>query len=360
MKHRIIPILGLLLLTLTVSAQKLVVDAPVIDCGKTAYKVPITATFELRNAGSKRLFIERVEPDCGCTKVSISKSELGAGEKCTIKLSYDASVLGHFEKSAMVTYRGRQADAPSYVPVSLRMKGVVLTELKDYSGIYPYAFGDLLADKNELEFDDVSKGEHPELVINVLNNGDAVMTPNIQHLPSYLSATATPLQLMPGRSGKVVVRLMSENIHDFGLTQTTVHLASQLGEKVIKETEMPVSIVLLPDLAKFDGKSRQLAPRMELSDSVIVLGMVNGKKRKKAELVITNHGRIDLDISSLQMFTAGIQLTLDKRCLMPGEQTKLKVTASLEQLKKARSKPRILMITNDPDHCKVVIPIIIK
>ena len=57
------------------------------------------------------------------------------------------------------------------------------------------------------------------------------------------------------------------------------------------------------------------------------------------------------------MFTEGLQISLGKSTLQPGESTKLKITARREELLKARTKPRILMITNDPDKSKVVITI---
>jgi hypothetical protein len=46
--------------------------------------------------------------------------------------------------------------------------------------------------------------------------------------------------------------------------------------------------------------------------------------------------------------------------LEPGESTKLKITANKDQLKKVRTKPRVLMITNDPDNAKVVLELNIK
>ena len=50
-------------------------------------------------------------------------------------------------------------------------------------------------------------------------------------------------------------------------------------------------------------------------------------------------------------------MKLAKRELQAGEQTKMKVTVSPEQLQRARTKPRVLMITNDPKHAKLVIKI---
>ncbi len=335
-------------------AQKLFIQQQTIECGKTGYMVPATATFELKNKGLKKLVIREVHPDCGCTRVQLSKKELGAGDKATLKLTYDARQLGHYVKQAVIYTNASEQ------PVYLRMKGIVLAELKDYSGTYPFAMGELLADKNVLEFDNVNRGDQPQQEINILNNSERTMTPNVQHLPSYLSAVVTPEKLLPGRAGKVVVTLNSEQIHDFGLTQTSVFLASNLGEKVSSDNELPVSTVLLPDLKNYEGSLRQFAARMELSDTLIVLGKVAGKIQKKATITLTNRGRQPLKISSLQMFTAGMKLTLDKRELQPGEQAKLKVVANRDVLLKARSKPRVLMITNDPDHAKVVITIQVK
>jgi hypothetical protein len=316
--------------------------------------VPATATFELENKGSKKLIIREVHPDCGCTRAQLSRKELGAGQQATLKLTYDARQLGHYVKQvALYTNASEQ-------PVYLRMKGVVLTEVKDYSGTYPFAMGELLADKNVLEFDDVNKGDHPVQEIHILNNGEQMMTPNVQHLPSYLSAVVTPEKLAPGHAGKVTVTLNSEHISDFGLTQSSVYLASNLGDKISPDNELPISVVLLPDLKNYEGSLKQFAAQMHLSDSVLTLGRVKGKMQKSGTIIITNNGRTPLKISSMQMFTPGLQLTLGKSELRSGEQTKLKVTADRDRLLKARSKPRVLMITNDPDHSKVVITIQVK
>lgn len=74
--------------------------------------------------------------------------------------------------------------------------------------------------------------------------------------------------------------------------------------------------------------------------------------------MIRNDGKSELKIKSLQMFTVGLQVSLNKQTLQPGESAKLKVTAEKKLLKTARSKPRVLMITNDPDQPKTTIKIV--
>ena len=97
---------------------------------------------------------------------------------------------------------------------------------------------------------------------------------------------------------------------------------------------------------------------MNLSTTELNLGAFNGKKKLKGEIIIRNDGKNTLKIKNLQMFTVGLQVPLNKQNLKPGETAKLKITAGQRQLKNARSKPRVLMITNDPNLPKVTIKII--
>jgi len=220
-------------LILEVSAQKLTIENATVNCGRTGFEQPITATFELRNKGMKRLVIESVKPDCGCTAVEFPK-EVGAGDKFTIKMTYDARQLGHFHKMAAIKSNGSKA------PVYLTMTGVVLPEVLDYTGDYPFSMGDLLLDKAELEYDDVNKGDTPIQEIHIMNNGTTKMTPNVMHLPPYLSAIVKPETVAPGRSATITVMLNSEKLRDYGLTQTNVHIAKQLGEKVSARVQVTI------------------------------------------------------------------------------------------------------------------------
>ena len=135
MKH--LYIFLLLFLPSVASAQKLAVAKPVLECGRTGFKQPVTATFELKNKGHRRLYIESVKPDCGCTDVEFPK-EVGAGDKFTIKMTYDARQLGRFHKMAAIKSNASQQ------PVYLTMKGIVVAELEDYTGNYAYKMEDLL------------------------------------------------------------------------------------------------------------------------------------------------------------------------------------------------------------------------
>ena len=145
-------------------------------------------------------------------------------------------------------------------------------------------------------------------------------------------------------------------MHDYGLTQTAVYLAGNPGDKVSPDHEISVSAVLLPAFREMTPEQQQYAPRLQLSKEQVDIRF-DGKAKKKDVIELTNTGRSELNITSIQMFTGGLQVSLGKRRLQPGETTKLKIVALREDLEKARIRPRILMITNDPDHPKVTINI---
>ena len=345
---RILIIPMLLLAMQPACAQKLIIEKTTIDVGRTGYQQPITAVFEFRVKGSKKVKITDVRPDCSCTKVEYPKTE--QGDKFQIRMTYDARQLGHFDKQAAVV--SNATSKPFYI----RMKGIVLREYQDLSKNYPITMGDMLLDHSDLEFDDINRGDQQVQVIQIYNGSTKVAQPNLMHLPPYLSATMVPERLGPGRTGTLTVTLNSNLLHDYGLTQSAVYLAENPGDTVSADHEIAVSAVLLPSFLGMTAAQKQYAPKMALSKTVVDINF-NGKSKKKDVIVITNKGRTDLDISSLQLFTGGLRVSLGKSKLKPGEKTELKITAIREDLKKVRTRPRILMITNDPDHSKVTITI---
>jgi archaellum component FlaF (FlaF/FlaG flagellin family) len=350
---RLITIPLMALAMLPASAQRIVATNTTIDCGRVGFEQPVTATYELRNKGKRRLVIESVRTDCGCTAVDFPK-EVAAGDNFTIKMTYDARQLGHFHKMAAI--KSNASEQPLY----LTMKGVVLAEVLDYAGNYPLSMGTMLLDKTELEFDDVNKGDEVIQEIHVYNNGTDVMQPNLMHLPPYLTAQVVPETISPGHGATITVTLHSEKLRDYGLTQTNVYLGKHLGDKVNADIEVPVSAILLPDLSAFANVNKDQAPQLQISTTDIDFTSFDNKSKKTVDVTLQNTGQSALVISSLQMFTSGLKVTLGSREINPGQSTTLKITGIAADLKNVRKRPRILMITNDPDHSKVVINIKLK
>lgn len=353
-KKTILPALLSLALCPVAFGQRVVVESDTVDVGRTGYRVPVTATFELKNNGSRHLSVKEVALGCGCTSAEYPRHSIASGETFKVSLTYDARQLGHFAKQAAV-YVSHQKE-----PLWLTMRGVVMREWVDYAKTYHHHFGQLMTDADNIEFDDVNRGDRPQQVIHLFNNSERPMQPRLLHLPSYLNAEYNPSLLPAGASGTITLTLDTDHLHDLGLTQTTVYMAQQLGERVSQETEIPVSVVLLPDMAASADVDPAKAPRLHLSADSVKLGLINGKIRKTTTITVSNTGQSVLDISSLQLFTRGVSITLNKRQLQPQETAKMKLSIDRNVLLSARSQPRVLMITNDPKRPKVVIKIIVN
>ncbi len=335
------------------TAQRISAKNEIIDCGNVLYESPVTVKFELTNKGNE-LNIDQVRVSCGCTTVDYPHHTINRGDAFTVSATYDARQLGHFEKEVAIFSNS------SKTPFYLKMRGVVVEEANDFNGQFQHTVGGLLVDRNDIEFDDVNRGDFPVQLIHIKNNTGETVSPVVMHLPSYLTATVSPTHIAPGKTGVASLKLNSRKLHDFGLTQTSVFLGKYPGEKVSTDKEISVSAVLLPDFDNMSETQLANAPEITLSAKELDLGEFGDKPTMSGTIIINNTGKSTLDIRSMQMFTSGMSIKLNKSKLKPGEQAKMKITVNKKQLRSARSMPRVLMITNDPKQPKVIIKVKVK
>lgn len=336
------------------SAQSISTPNDTINCGQVVFKHPVKAEFKMKNDGNQPLIIKDVRTSCGCTTVYYPQTAVAAGDTFTVSAIYDAKQMGHFLKQI-----GIWSNA-SAEPRLLTIRGVVVEKIRNFKGEYPFTIGDLMADKNDIEFDNVNRGDMPIEKIHLYNSSNDVVEPQLMHLPPYIRGDIRPAKIAPNHIGTITLQVDSKQLKNLGLTQTSIFLGMFPGDKVSLDKEISMSIILMPDFEKLSDEQRANAPRLQLSKGTIDIGSFNGKSKKKDEIIITNIGKSTLTIRSIQMLTVGMEISLNKQNIEPGESAKLRVTAIEKLIKKARSKPRILLITNDPNDSKLIIPLNIE
>jgi hypothetical protein len=260
-------------------------------------------------------------------------------------------MLGSFQKEIEVY------TTASPQPTYLTLQGRVVTEVTDYSDHFPIDMGNVRLSTNVVEFDDVNRGEHPEVILQVVNNSRDSYKPELMHLPSYLSARYVPERLAGGRVGRIHLTLNSERLKSYGLTETTVYLARKLGDRVGSENEISVSAVLLPSFAKLSASEMAAAPRIHLSADSLDFRNMGSKQKVTKTILVQNTGLSDLKVSNVQVYGRSLSLSLSDRTIQPSKTAKLKVTLHRELIDKMKQRPRILLITNDPTHPKTVIDV---
>lgn len=308
------------------------------NLGDIGWEMPSSAFFELTNKGDKPLHILSVRTDCGCTAVEWPREAIEPGKVARIRVSYDAKLLGSFEKLVAIT-----TDADPR-PTYLHLKGRVKKDLTFNSNDYEIHIGDFHLSTDNIEFDDVKKGTTPKFTVNVMNGSSHALHPALMHMPDYLTAVSSPEFIPSGKTGEITFILNSNLVKDYGLTQTTIYLSRFLGDKVSEDNALNVAVTLLPAQRTTTGRYAY-APRMELSDTTLTFPEFGKKKKLSKTIRIKNTGNAPLDVNRLQVYNPGIGVSLNKSVIQPGEQAKLKIT--LHNTGRKRGKRAVLLITND-------------
>lgn len=333
---------------LSVQAQKISFEKNTVNAGSTLWKKPVTAVFKFTNKDEEPLFVREVDAGCGCLTPKWSASAIQKGEDGEISVTYDAQLLGHFDRYIDVyTNAGEK-------PVRIRMKALVSNgEKKTLEELYPYSIDDILLSTNNVEFPEVNAGDSAKVEIEILNNSQEVYTPTLMHLPTYITASYQPEMIARGRRGKIELTLHSEELKDLGLNQTSIYLARFSGDKVGTNNEIAVSAVLLPDLHFAEEFTKK--PNFQISTTNLNMGKLGKKTKLIGQVKLSNKGNGVLKLNKIQAFNQAITVALGKTSLQPAEETVMKVTVDARFLGMSKAQPRVLIITNDPKHPKEVV-----
>ena len=322
------------------------------EFGTLLWHAPGKATFKIFNDSKEPLTIKDVHPDCGCTLVDWTKKPIQPGEYGFISATFDAELLGHFEKQVAVYTNLKEK------PFYLTLSGSVAQTLNSGKTDLPYHVGDLYLETDNVEFDDVYRGDNPVKEVRVYNSGRQSITPQLMHLPKYLKVVSEPEVIRPGRSGRLYLTLNSELLRNYGLTQTSVYVSRFAGDRVSRDNELNISATLLPE-QEYTDEQLSTAPSAVIDSTTIHFNFNGSTKRQKREVKLTNAGQSPLVVTALQVYNPGLSVSIGKRTLKPGQSDKLKISTSPTN-QGFKGRRRVLLITNDPVNPKIIIDIIIK
>ncbi len=351
MKRILATIFSLFAITFLLMAQpRLSSNKNTFNFGQIEWKQPVTAEYIITNTGNQPLVISNITTSCACTDAEWTKTPIAPDGKGVVRVTFDAKALGRFERSV-----GIYSNSEPHL-VYLTLEGEVVQKITDFTRTHPYEIGNLRTDITEFDFPDVHRGDKPTITFSVVNQSDRPYEPILMHLPRYLTMEKTPNVLQKGEKGVVKLTLDTNELLDLGLTQASVYLSRFIGDKVGEENEIPMSVVLLPDLNHLSEIDLVNAPAIHVSETDIDFGDRLAKKNKVSQdVVITNTGTTPLEIRKLQVFNTALNVRLKQSVINPGASAKLRVTIHKNNPGQKKKQMRILMITNDPNQPKVVI-----
>ena len=335
-------------MALGAQAQRIVFEKNLVNAGSTLWKRPVTAVFKFTNKDREPLFIREVDAGCGCLKPEWPTNSMMKGEGGEIRITYDAKLLGHFDRYIDVYTNASEK------PVRIRMKALVHNgELKTIEDFFPYRIDDILLSTNNVEFTDVNAGDSTTVEIEILNQSKDVYTPQLMHLPAYLTAEYKPSMIARGRRGKIELTLHSEELKDLGLNQTSIYLARFSGDKVGTE-QRDCGLGSTAARPPFRRGIYQ-KPHFQISTTELNIGKLG--KKSEAERICKNQqqGQWRAETEQDSGFQSGHLCGTQKTELQPGEEVKMDVAVDARFLGMSKAQPRVLIITNDPERPKEVV-----
>lgn len=326
-------------------------DAEIVKTGEVLFQRPRTVVFGFTNRGDKPLHIKKVHPSCGCTKVSYTPGNISPGERGEIVVVYDAAMLGTFSKHVEV-YTNAGKD-----PEFLSLQGRVVTELTDFSMDFPIDLGNVRMSTNLVEFENVKPGDLVAAELRVVNTERTAYRPMLMHLPPYIKAEYMPENIPAGKSGVIRLILDSKGLPMTGLNQTSIYLARYMGDKIGDGNEIVVSSVLLPPLQQ-PAQAGGDVPKARLSAEEVTMNPED--KKMKAEVLLCNDGKAPLMVHNLQVFNPAVEVSLSNRKVSPGGTVRLKIRMNKKLIGKFKARPRILLVTDDPENPVRIVSIMVR
>lgn len=345
---KLISLLILLLCICTQAQAQLKATESKMNLGDVAWHTPRSCEFKFQNKHRYAVTLTDVRPDCGCTEVTWQKGKLiEPGEKFTLRVTFDAEILGTFNKGVHITTTDNKGVHTNTVRITGR---VVAQNVATVAQGFEYSVGEGISlSANTLDFDDVQAGSMPQQVLQIHNGTKNNYTPVIMHLPSWLSVKCEPEVLRPRQSGTLIFTADANKVMSYGLTQTSVYVSRFMGDRVSKDNDLQVSLTMVPHV-ETSPEALKHAPQAVV-DSIVTLVQTGAKKarRIKGSTTIANTGTTDLVINRIQVYNFGLQVSLNKSTIKPGESAVLRVTGWANQNQNQfKGRQRILLITNDP------------
>ncbi len=331
--------------------------------GEILWRDDCTVSFPFTNVGDEPLTIAGVRPSCGCVSVDFPRNAIAPGASGVITATISGDVLGSFQRDLMVYCHEPEARR-------LVIEGRIVTEQSTAARqeSFPVDLGSVRMTTNVIEFSDVTRGEFPQVSFALANMRKEEFCPQLMHLPQCLTAVFSPDTIRGGGTGRVTLTLDGDKLMTDGLNQWSIYMARYPGDKVSRDNEIVVAAVRLPIFANLTDDERARAPRLSITDEAgLPLDRIAlspgvsklGKKKGAASctLLAQNTGDTELLVTALQVMGTATSVSLDSRTIPPHGKAKMKVKVDLSRLPLEKIPPRLLIISNDPEHAKTLLDV---
>lgn len=315
------------------------------DFGELSEGGLATCDFIFTNTGKSPLVIQRVVTSCGCTTPEYPKEPIAAEASASIKVSYNTlNRPGAFHKT--ITVYSNDPNAPCVV---LLITGNVIAKTKTINEDYPVNMDGFRLKKADIYLSDTKIGNVYTETIEVINTNSKPINVSFYKLPKFIQATLSKSNLLPNEPGLLTLRYTPALTKDFGKREDFFFVVTNSKDKENQNHKIRVRSNITEDFSKLSVEQRNNAPSANYTDNRIQLGKMAGRAHKIVTSTLTNSGKSPLCIRKISTEYNGLKVTPEKKVILPGESTKLKIDFFSGSFSGTVNQ-RIVIITNDPQN----------
>jgi hypothetical protein len=303
---------------------------------------PVTHEFVFTNNSGRAIKILTVQASCGCTTPDWSKEAVQPGKTGFIQASYNPKGRpGYFNKSLTVTTDYE----PN--PIMLQIKGQVSTDAKPVESDYAVANGSLRLKSSALNMGKVLiKDEYVVRDFAIMNAGEKPLTFTGTYVtPKYIKVETDPKVIAPGAKGKVRISYNGKMKNQYGFQSDNVEIHTDDETNPVKS--FSVYATLEDYFGDISAEELAKAPQMRLADYSFDFGKLKSNSTVVREVLVTNTGKKELNLKSLQGNCTCIKATAGKTTLKPGDNTTLKIAFEAQDRSGTQTKA-VTIYSNDP------------
>lgn len=306
------------------------------------HKGPVTHEFVFTNNSARPVKILTVQASCGCTTPGWSKDIIPQGKQGFIQASFDPKGRpGFFSKSLTVT-----TDLEAN-PVILQIKGQVSSDNKPSAADYPVANGSLRMKTSSFNMGRVFlKDEYVVREFPVLNGGSEPITFSGKNThPSYINVEVQPRTLVPGQKAMVKVSYNGARKKQYGFQSDNVEL--ETDDRLGPRKSFSVYATLEDFFPEMSAGELAQAPQLTLESQSMDFGNIKGSASAEREILVTNTGKKQLELKSIQPNCSCVTAEAAKLSLKPGESGVVKISFNPQERSGTQNKA-ISFYSNDP------------
>lgn len=303
---------------------------------------PVECSFAFRNEAPFPIQIFNVVSSCGCTKPSWTTGEIAPGGKGSIKVTFTNDQGPYPFDKTLTVYVSNVSR-----PVLLHVRGVAREKMLPLAQRFPIHDTPLAFRQKASVPVNLPQGGWRSDVATIANISRKAVSVKAIPLADGITAEIEPEHIAPGKTAllKYSVDLRRNDVEIWGAR--TLPIGFEADGKMLG-TRFGVKIFVYEDFASATQSEKDAGPVAECSRSYFEFGEVSAGTTVKASFQISNTGRSNLILRSLDCDDDGVSFT--SRCplsVKPG--ASCTVTAKVATVgRKGEIIDIIKVVTNSP------------